>query len=138
MVRTSLAATVAALVGVLAIAAFVMLAVPGGMVVVAILLSKPDANILQAGPLLLRGLILIAPLSMVLLPALTVVLKGRQKDLQWLLPPAGFVAGQWWGRLIAPLLYSETDRVTGLFGVLAGIGGLFAAIIFVRLLRRNG
>jgi hypothetical protein len=120
----------------LAVTAVITIALTGGMVMVAILVSQPDAGIPQAAMFLLRGLILIAPVSLVLLPALAFLLHGRRQALRWLLLPASFVAGQWWGRVIAPYLYADTEAVTGLFGMSAGVGGLIAAMVFARWLRR--
>lgn len=40
------------------------------------------------------------------------------------------------GHLIAPHLYDDAPRAASLFRVLAAIGGLSAAMVFARMLRR--
>lgn len=135
--RATLVATAVALVVMLVIAALVMLTIPGGIVVVAILLTMPDTAVFGIMALLLRGLVLTVPLCMMLLPMLAIMLRSRRSGWRWLLLPVAFVAGQWWGRLVAPHLYADATDVDGLFGLLAGVGGLAAAMVFARWLHRD-
>ena len=135
--KPALIATVTALAVMLVLLALVIVAIPGGIVVVAILFSAPDAGVSDLAALLLRGMILIAPVSMGILPALSLPMRGRHKSWRWLLLPAGFIAGQWWGRLITPCLHADPEAPAGLFGMLAGIGGLVAAMVFARWLHRS-
>lgn len=137
LLKVTLIGTVAALVVMLVFLTLVMIAIPGGIVVVAILFSAPNAGLSDLAALLLWGLTLIGPISAVLLPALAFLMHGRHRSWRWLLLPTGFIAGQWWGHLIAPHLHADPEAPAGPFSLLAGIGGLVAAMVFARWLRRS-
>lgn len=130
LLATSLIATILALVALLGTATLLMMLTLGGFVVIAM-----DA--LRLASLVLQGLILVGPVSLALLPALTLLCHPRPRLLRWLLLLAGPLAGGWWGRVAVSWWFDHESGMEGFLAARALIGGLTASIVFVRHLPRS-
>ncbi len=126
LVRTSLFATIWALVIMMLVAAVLMTLTIGGFVVIVLIVM--DAVRLAA--IALWGLLLVGPLTLVLLPALALLFRRWPRLLRWILLPAGPLAGGWWGALVAALWLDESRSLDGFLVALGMIGGLTAGIVF--------
>lgn len=124
----SLFATVWALIVILGVSAVLMTLIIGGFVV--ILLVVMDAALL--GSILLRAFLLVAPLTLVLLPALALLLCRQPRLSRWILVLAGPAAGGWWSAAAAMWWLDKSRSLDGFLIALGMIGGLTAGIVFAR------
>jgi hypothetical protein len=111
-------------------AAILMTLTIGGFVV--IILIALDA--LRLATIVLQGLILVGPITLVLLPSLTLLCHRWPRLSRWLLLLAGPLAGGWWGGTAASWWLEEGSAMAGFLAVLGMIGGLTAGIVFWRRL----
>lgn len=125
---TSLLATILALVALLGTATLLMMLTLGGFVV--IVLIATDALLLSR--VVLQGLAVVGPITMVLLPALTLLCRHQPRLLRWLLLLAAPLAGGWWGRSAALWWLGDGNVPENFVAVLGMIGGLTAGIVFAR------
>lgn len=130
---TSLLATILALVALLGTATFLMMLTLGGFVV--IVLIATDAY--RLATIVVQALILVGPITLAVLPALTLLHHRWPRLLRWLLLLAGPLTGGWWGGAIAPWWFADGDAMAGLLSTLGMIGGLAGSIVFVRRLPRR-
>jgi hypothetical protein len=105
----------------------------GGVVIIIIVVM--DAA--QFATVALRGFILVAPVTLVLLPALTLLCRRWSRLLQWILLLAGPLAGGWWGVAVAAWWFGLSDAIEGFLAALGMIGGLTAGIVFARRVPRH-
>jgi hypothetical protein len=130
IVATSVIATVLALVVLLGTAAILMALTIGGFVV--IVLIATDAH--RLATIVIQALILVGPITLAVLPTLTLLRHRRPHLLRWLLLPAGPLIGGWWGGAIAPWWFADGDAMAGFLAAIGMIGGLTGGIVFVRRL----
>ncbi len=128
LVGAGVAATLWALAAMLGVAAILMGTALGGFVV--IVLVAADAA--RLGALALQGLALVGPVSLLLLPALVLLLRRRPRLLRWVLVSAGAMAGGWWGEILSAWWLDEERAFAGFLVTLGMIGGLTAGIVFAR------
>lgn len=128
IIMASLSATVWALVVMLSLSAILMALTIGGLVVV--LLVVMDGA--RLGWIALQVFLLVAPLTLVLLPALALLFRRRPRLSRWILVPAGPAAGGWWGAVMAMWWLDKGRSLDGLLIALGMIGGLTAGIVFAR------
>jgi hypothetical protein len=133
ILRTGLLATMLALVVMLSVSAILMAATLGGFVI--IILVVMDA--LRLATIILRGFILVVPITLVLLPALTLLCHQWPRLLRWILLLAGPMAGGWWGLAAASWWFGESRAIDGFLATLGMIGGLTAGIVFARRVPRH-
>ena len=131
--RTSLVATVWALVVMLGVATFLMAATLGGFVIIVLVLM--DAA--QLATVALWGGILVVPITFVLLPALTLLCRRWPRLLRWILLLVGPLAGGWGGVAAAAWWFNLSDAIEGFLAALGMIGGLTAGIVFARRVPRH-
>ncbi len=128
IMRTSLLATAWALLVMLGLSAVLMALTVGGFVV--ILLVVMDAAWL--GSILLRIFLLVAPLTLILLPALALLFRRQPRLSRWIPVLAGPAAGGWWGAVVAMWWLDKSRSLDGFLIALGMIGGLTAGIVFAR------
>ena len=133
LLRTALLATILALAVMASTSAILMVAALGGIVV--IILIAMDAVLLAT--VVLRGFILVGPIALVLLPALTLLCRRWPRLLRWILLLAGPIAGGWWGLAAATWWFDLSSAIQGFLATLGMTGGLTAGIVFARRVPRQ-
>lgn len=131
IVITSLLATVWALIVMLGFSAILMAMTIVGFVVIVIIAMEP----VRFAGIILQGFILVAPVSLVLLPALTVLGHRRPRLLRWILVLAGPLTGGWWGGAVGTWWFNDGRSLETFLAIFGMIGGLTASIVFVRRVR---
>ncbi len=131
IITTSLLATAGALAVMLGFSALLMAISIAGLVVIVMLAMDP----LRLARIILQGLVLVGPVSLVLLPVLTLLCHRWTGMLRWILLLAGPLAGSGWGAALGVWWLEDNSRAA-LLAILGMIGGLIAAVVFVwRILR---
>jgi hypothetical protein len=132
VVRTSLVATIWALAVILCLATVLMALTIVGFVVIVIIMMDP----VRIASIAFKGLVLVAPITLVLLPAMTLLFHRWPRLLPWLVLAAGPFAGGWWGG-VAGLWIDDGRSLESFLAILGMIGGLTGGIVFARRIPRH-
>jgi hypothetical protein len=133
IVGTSLLATAWALIVMLGVAALLMAMTLVGFVVVVIIAMEP----VRFAGIILQGFVLVGPITLGLLPLLTLLCYRWPRLLRWLLLLASPLTGGWWGGLVGLWWFDEGRSLEAFLAILGMIGGLTGSIVFARRIRRH-
>jgi len=109
----------------------------GGLAAIVFAMALSGADTATVGSWVLNTFVLVAPITLILMPAMTILLQRRPRLLLFALWLGGPIAGSWAVVLVAPLRLSTTQSLEGLFAALGTMVGLGAAFVFARYVRAN-